>query len=172
MPGKQYTGGDWTYLYIIGGNICQNVEKDSEGARRRDWETKDGKKGTKYELVYRSWEAMIKSLTFKDTDYGTQLNVEMEDATLTLPTDSRYFSDFAKKVKSLDLTKPVEFAPYDWEPEPGKRSIGINLLQGGKKVTNYYWNDVDSTWVHGIPQPVGETKYFKSDDWKRKRYYY
>lgn len=167
MPGKQFTGSSKTYLYIIGGNICEKVDESTPGARKREFENpKTKEKGAKWEVVYRSWEGVIKTLTFKDTDFGHQLNVEFDDAALTLDTTSRYFSDFAKKLPSIKIGESVEVAPYDWEPEPGKRSIGMHLIQNEKKAKNYYWDNTEEKPCHGIPVPIGNTKAYKSDDWK------
>lgn len=162
-----HTGSNNTYLYIIGGNICQKVEETTPGARRREFENPTTKaKGVKFEIVYRSWEGIIRTLSFRDTDFGHQLNVEFDDAVLTIDTSSRYFSDFAKKLPSINIEEPIEIVPYDWEPEPGKRSIGMNLVQHGKKMKNYYWDELENKPCHGIPAPIGNTKTYKSDDWK------
>ena len=167
MPGKQYTGSGKTYLYIIGGNICQKVDEETPGARKRNFENPTTKvKGSKWEIVYRSWEGIIKSLSFRDTDFGHQLNIEFDDAVLTLDTTSRYFSEFAKKLPSIEIEEPVEIAPYDFEPEPNDRKIGINLIQNGKKAKNYYWDETEEKPCHGIPVPIGNTKTYKSDDWQ------
>lgn len=167
MPGKQFTGSGKTYLYIIGGNICEKVDEQTPGARRREFENPTTKvKGVKYELVYRSWEGIIRSLDFRDTDYGYQLNIEFDDAVLTLDTTSRYFSEFAKKLPSIEIEEPVEIAPFDFEPEPGRRAIGMHLIQNGKKALNWYWDVTEDKPTHGIPVPTGNTKTYKSDDWK------
>lgn len=167
MPGKQFTGSSKTYLYIIGGNICTKVDESTPGARKREFENPTTKvKGYKWEVVYRSWEGIIRSLDFRDTDYGHQLNIEFDDAVLTLDTESRYFSEFAKKLPCITLSEPVEVAPFDWEPEPNKRSIGMHLIQNGKKAKNFYWDEIENKTCHGIPVPVGDTKAYKSDDWK------
>lgn len=167
MKLNQFAGSSKTYLYIIGGNICQKVDETTPGARRREFENPTTKaKGFKWEMVYRSCEGVIQSLNFRDTDYGHQLNVEFDDAVLTLDTSSRYFSEFAKKLPSIKIGEPIEVAPYDWEPEPGKRSIGMNLIQNGKKAKNYYWDEVEEKPCHGIPVPTGNTKTYNSDDWQ------
>lgn len=167
MPGKQWSGSDKTYLYIIGGDICINSTQDTPGARRRDYETSAGIKGTKWELVYRSWEGIVRSLDFKDTDYGEQISIEFDDAILNMNTDSRYFSDFAKKLPSINIDEPIEIAPYDFETkEDKKRLIGLNIIQNGKKAENYYLDVTNGKAIHGFPVPIGNTKTYKSDDWK------
>lgn len=141
-------GGDKTYLHIIKGGIKQSVSEDTPGAIKREWETKDGKSGTKYELAYEAIEGNIVGLSYKDGDYGQSLIVDLQDGpemySLQISTKSRYYDDFAKKIKAVNLDEKVSLAPYDFEGQDkngkDKRFSGITITQNGEKITSYYWD--------------------------------
>jgi len=140
MPGTPISGSNKPYLSIVGGNIVQKVDKETPGARHREYELKDGGKGEKWELVFMNWTGKIKNIFFKETDYGEVCNIDLGDAVLTLNTSSRYFTDFACKVLNADLNQEMVFHPYDMEIEGGKKRQGISLQQNGNKLTNYFWD--------------------------------
>lgn len=165
MPGKSFRTSNRVYLGIIQGRIRQTVDEHTDGATRRDYELPSGVKGTKYEIVYFSWSGVIKSLEFKEWEKGENLNIEFEDAILSIDTNSKYFSSFVQKLKSIDISREIEIAPYDYEPEKGKRQIGVNIIQDGRKAQNYYYDVTSAIWVNGYPKPVGNTKSYKKDDW-------
>ena len=166
MPGKTF-GPRKPYLSIVQGTLRQKVDQDTKNAVKREYELKNGQKGIKYELIYKEWFGVIRKLTIKDSEYGETLEVEFDDAVITINTESRYFADFVKKLMGANINQTISIAPFDWEPEPGKRSVGVTLTQNGEKLKNYYWNDVDKTPCNGIPMaPKNAKKTFKKDDWK------
>lgn len=141
------TGQKTVFLSIVGGKIKQPSEEGTPGAERRDWETQDGKSGTKWEISHDSIEGNIVGLDYKDGDYGTSLIVKLQDGndlfSLQFSVGNRYYDDFAKKIKSLDLTKRVKLAPYDFEAENNgkmKKIVGIAVYQDGEKITSYYYD--------------------------------
>jgi len=167
MPGERLENNR-TFLYVISGNIRQRVEEGTKGSVRRDFETSAGKKGTKFELVFKNWTGRIKDLVVKGTDFGEQLSVVFEDATLQLNCDSRYFVDLIKKLRGLDINQPVTVSPYDFESN-GKRRMGMSVVQHYKKVGSYYDRlKDDNTWetINGFPVPEGGGRYLNKDDWK------
>lgn len=161
-----FSGSGKKYIYIIGGKLCEKVDEGTPGSRKREHEKSDKSIVVKYEIEYKSCDGVIKYIDFKDTDFGQQCNVEFEDFVLTLDTSSRYFIDFAKKLPSINIEKPVEIAPYDWEPEPGRRSTGLNIIQDHKKAKSFYWDEIEKKPCHNLPVPIGNTEIYKSDDWK------
>lgn len=165
MPGKQF-GSRKIYLSIVQGSLRQKVDESTKGAQKREYELKDGTKKVKYELVFMEWSGLIKDLRIKDTDFGEVLEVEFDDAILTMNTDSRYFQDFVKKIMGANVNQTISVHPYDFEAD-GKKLKGISMEQNGVKLKNYYWNDVDKVACNGIPLPIGDTKYFKKKDWQK-----
>ena len=168
MPGERF-GSRKPYLSIIQGTLKQKVTPETKDAERRDYELKDGTKGTKYELSFKSWRGVVQDLRLKEGEYGETLEVEFEDAILTINTDSRYFNDFVKKLVSADISKEIEVSPFDFESE-GKKLTGVSIYQqkNGERVKleNHFWNDKDKKSCNGMPIPSGDTNRFKKDDWK------
>lgn len=167
MPGIQHEARG-PYLSIIEGKLKQKVDKDTNGAIRRDYEIKKGKevvKGTKYELEFDAWVGIMKDLTIRDTDYGEQLSITFDDAILTIGVSSSYFTDFVKKIMTADVNKPIKISPYNFEDD-GQKRIGVALYQNEKKLENFYYNPKDKKSCNGMPVPKGDTKKFKTNDWK------
>lgn len=157
MPGKQF-GVRKPYLSIVQGNFHQKVDELTENAVKRDYELKDGTKGTKWELVFQHWYGVIRNLSIKDGKFGETLEVEFDDAIVVIGVQTRYFSDFVKRLRSANINQEVILHPYDFEMD-GRKLKGISIEQGGEKVKNYYWNEVDKTVINGFPQT---NKPFKS----------
>jgi len=154
----------YKYLSIVAGNLAQKVSKDTEGAKLRKWE-KDGKKYSKWELLYSNVTGKIQGLKFKDTEFGEVCEINLGDVILTLNTSHRYFQDFACKVMSADLKKEITLHPYDFETDEGKRMMGISVQQDGEKLENFFYDGEKK--VHGFPE-VGEEKKnkLKKNYWK------
>lgn len=166
MPGTQYEGGR-TYLSIVGGKIRHKVTEDTEGAVLRKWETPTGEKGEKWELVYESWNGLIKDIRVNETEYGKFLEVKFDDATLSIHTDSRYFSDFVKKLASADLTKPIVIRPYDFEDDKKQKVVGVTLTQLGEKLTDHFYDFSTKTYKFDFPKAAHtKTTPYDKDDWK------
>ena len=51
---NQYQGGNKIFASIIDGSIRVRAKEGEEGAVRRDFETKEGVKGVKFEKIYDS----------------------------------------------------------------------------------------------------------------------
>ena len=164
MPGNQIKESSRVYLRIVGGNIVQTVPEGTEGSRRRDYELKDGTKGSKNELVFSNWEAVINNITVRDGEYGEECIIEFEDAQLTIPTSSRYFQDFACKIFNVDFKKPVKLHPYDIEVDNGRKT-GISVQQDGIKLTSFFYDFEKKTKLNGFPE-VDESKKDKKTYWK------
>lgn len=170
MPGEVF-GPRKPYLSVIQGVLKQKVDETTPGAEKRTYETPRGDKGVKFELSFKSWGGFLVALRIKEGEYGQSLEVEFTDAILSLNTEDRYFSDFVKKIMSADLSKEISVSPYDFEVN-GERKRGLNIYQGRDsenkkiKLKNFYWDDVDKKSCNGMPQPKGDTKQFKKDDWK------
>lgn len=169
-----YTKPRGTIFSILAdGKLHTSVEKDTPNAKLREYETSDGKKGSKWELVADSIEGKIKGFGIYEGDFGKQLQVEIgdgeTDVTLFLSTASQYGEDFMKKLPNIKLDTPVKFIPYSFEDEGGKNRKGLNLYQGENKLVSFYHEGTgqDTKVLNGYPA-VPEDLIGKkdSDAWK------
>lgn len=168
MPGKTYDGARRTYLSIVGGLIRQNVGEGFKNAVKREYELKNGTKGVKWELVFNEWTGHIVSLTTKETEFGVFLNIEFDDAVLSIGTESKYFSDFVRKLASVkDLSLPVTVKPFDFEDDKGKRLTGVTVLSDGVKMENFFYDPIAKKNIHDYPTPTEEErKTWNKQDWR------
>lgn len=156
MPGVQIST-DNVYLRVVQGNLVRKVDEGTEGARKRHYKTPKGQEGVAHELVYMAWEGVIRNISFKDNDFGKVCNIKFDDATISLPVDSRYFQDFACKIFNADLEESIIFHPYDMG-EDKDRKTGISLKQGETKLSNYFYDFDAKKRLHGFPEPEDEKK--------------
>jgi len=159
------------YYTIIDGSFRTQVPSDSPKAIARDWETKDGKSGTKYEEHHQAIFGEIMGVNINDGDYGKTVNVYLdkdEDGltpVLSFGCSSRYGSDFLKKLPNLKTGVVYRFLPYDITGDNEKRNVGISINtqndegKFAEKTTNYFYDGEKS--VNGFPEPDEEDK----SDW-------
>ena len=133
----------------------QKSDKDNPEAVKREYEDKDGNTKFKYEVHYKNVDGLIYSVEFKDGDFGEQCIITLVDAgeniKIYIPTDSRYFTDFAKKLPNIDLTSYVEFMPYDFEGDNGKQVKGLSVKQNGEKIYSHYYDADKKKTINGLP---------------------
>jgi hypothetical protein len=161
--------GNVLYLSVVGGNMVENSEEGVEGAVKRDYELKDGTKGTKWEILHKNLSGNITTINFEESKYGERVIIKFQNgedkAQLSFPTDSKYFSDFAKKIPNADLSQEISINVFDFEPEEGKRLTGVSMKQDGEKVENFYWDGKKT--LNGMPEvPKADRKEYDTDDWK------
>ena len=159
------------YITILGdGTLRTPVPEGTENAVTREYETSDGKKGTKTELVFANITGMITNIEVFDGKFGMTLNVSLMDGDetyiLSIGVDSSFGEDFMKKLPNIDLTKEVYMAPYSFTDDNGKSQKGISIQQDAEKIPNYYWDVAKKTSANGYPTPEGDTKKFTKPDWK------
>jgi len=157
------------YLYIISGKLTQKVTADTPNAILRHYEKKDGSNGEKWELHHKNLTAFISGIEFNESEFGEQCILKMTDgkdtACLTMPTNGRYFIDFARKFSNINLEEKITINPYDFNND-GKQLTGISIVQNGKKLENYFWDKENKCAINGIVQPENNGDGFDSDDWK------
>src|SRR5690606_20191906 len=111
-----------TYLSIFGGEIVQEWRKDEPKA---DWipagkelKTRKNQKGknegkTVWYVGFDYVEGLIKEVTLKPGEYGSQLVLKLQDVdemyVLSMNIDSSAASSFLMKMENLDLSKEVSF---------------------------------------------------------------
>jgi len=160
---------DNNYLSILGdGTIRMVVPQGTEGAVIREYETSDGKKGSKWELVYNSIEGKIVDAQFFEGDYGKLLQITVNDGieplVLSINTTQPFGEDLMKKLPRLDISKDVKLSPYAITGDNGKTTKGISVMQNGEKIKNFFYDGEKN--LNGFPTPDGDVKKFMKDDWK------
>jgi len=157
------------YLSIIGWTLVQKVEEGSAGAKKRPYEKADGTKSSKWEISYKNLSGKITGMTFKDGDFGEQFLLQLSDSDsnyqISMTTDGRYFTDFAKKLPNLELSEDITLNPYDFTTKEGKQLRGLSVVQDGEKITSAYWDGKKT--LGGMPEVSKEdAKGYDKDDWK------
>lgn len=156
------------YATIVDGSIRIQVSEGFEGAVRRDYETKAGLKGTKWELAYEALEGKIERVIIKDAEWGKMLEVTIDGVILSMNTETNYAQDIMKKLPNVSVNDVVKFKPYAFENDNGKKIKGMTIYQNGGKINSYFHKlDGDKkVSVNGYPEPEGDKSKYDSDDWK------
>ena len=169
-----------TYYSVIGGSFRTQVPQDHPEAVKRDWESSDGKKGTKYERIVNALIGTITNIQFVEGDFGVQLVITLDEAEdkrvprIALSTASREAEYLMKCLPTVDLTKPIRFRPYSFEDEKTKKEVrGMEMSQEnaeGKflnKAQNFFKDPETKENLNGFPAPDDEdTTGYDADDWK------
>jgi hypothetical protein len=134
------------YLTITDGKICRKVTCPTATSKERI--NKLGK--LVHEEFYKGWEGKITNIETRESDYGKDWNITIEDADTTailqFKYSSGYASSFLKALPNVDLGLDVEIIPkltIDGEKKRGS----IILSQNGKGVKWFYTKDTPN----GIP---------------------
>lgn len=166
------------YYTIIRGTFRVQVDKDNPDAIRRDYETSDGKTGTKYERIVNSLIGYIEDIQFRDGDFGMQIFIALDEnfagekPVIALNTSAREAEDFMKKLPNINLLKEVRLRPFNFEGSEGDEVRGMEILQpdpSGEfnvKITNFFRDAEKKININGFPNPEGDTEGFSKDDWK------
>lgn len=160
------------YYTILGsdGKFRLTVPEGTEKSVKRDYEDSAGVKGVKNELVFDKLSGKITNVAFHDGKFGKSLQVtltdEVGDMIISLNTATNFGEDAMKKLPNIDLTKVVSFTPYAFTDDKGKLRKGISIVQDGKKITNYFYDEAEKKNLHGFPTPKGDTKKYSKDKWK------
>lgn len=160
-----------TYAIIIAdGSIRLKADDNDPKAVTRTIELKDGTTMTKRERVYHELSGFIRSVEFKDGDYGKSVNVGVEDGgeiiTLSLGLGSNFGEDFLKKLPNVKFSEEVIMRPYSFEDDKKKLRKGITIIQGLDKLTNFFGDPETKTNLHGYPEVPKPYNEMDSDDWK------
>lgn len=176
-------GGNY-YSIKEGTFRLRSSKEDPEAVRREYTNPKTNEDGVAYERVFKSLYGTITDVSFRDNTLsdGTMLrsmNVSLGkdengiEHIVSIPSDSRYTTDFLKRLPKINLSKEVRLTPYDFENE-GPRQVGISVAQQdgeGKfteKADNQFFTKVEEkdgekvyTNLHGFPEATEEDR----SDW-------
>ncbi len=151
------------------GRFHEKVEEGREGAILREYELRDGTKGSKWELLYKSIDnVFIKSIRFEDSDYGENILTTLSDGENEIvwaeSTASNFGSDYMKKLPNLNFSEKVSIKPYAFEDENGKDRRGVGVYQHDK-IANFFFDPELKKNIKGFPEPENREDMSK-DDWK------
>lgn len=160
------------YVSILGSDATfrKVVPEGTPGSVVREYETSDGKKGTKTELVFNELSGKITNIEMHEGNFGNNLQVTFSDTdgdvTLSIGTNTSFGEDFMKKLPALNLDVEIVAKPYNFTDDRGKTMKGITLLQNETKVENFFWDKEKKEGINGLPKPKGDTSKFTKDKWK------
>jgi len=162
------------YVIILAsdGSFRLPAKEGQEGAVKRDYETSDGKTGTKWEVVANALSGVITDIEFVEATFGRLLQITIKDdqgnLTISVGTNNNFATDFMKKLPNMDLTQEYRLAPYSFVDDKSKVRKGISITEGleksDKKVENYYYDG--KTNINGFPEPKGDVEKFTKNKWK------
>jgi len=159
-------------MNILGsdGTLRLTVDAGTDGAKLREYETSDGKKGSKWELTFKSLSGKISNMQEFEGDYGKNLLVTLAykggEDTISFNTTTPFGEDFMKKLPNINLDEYVTITPYSFVDDNGKTRKGETVPQGDVKLTNYFYDPEKKKNLHKYPEPEGDTSTFDKDDWK------
>lgn len=149
------------------GKFHQTVPNGTIGAVLREYEDKAGAKKSKWELIHDSVSGHITNISFKDSDFGKVIKIELDgEGVMSFSTNSSFGTDIMKKLPGMDLSLFYKFVPYSFKADNGKIKKGVSVYQGETKIDSFYYNPMTKKSTNGMPEPEGDTKEFDSDDWK------
>lgn len=160
------------FVSIRDGEIKEKVSADTEGAKLYEYELRDGTKGSKYEITYKSISGIITDVSVQDGEYGTNLNIAFdfgdggETVTLSLNTSQTYGEDVMKKLPNINFEEFVVMSPYNFTDEKGKLRKGMTITQGDTKIQNFFYDADAKKAINGFPEPVGDTTKYTKAKWK------
>ena len=124
-------GGNNTFLQVIGGKLTKKVDEGAPGAESRENKLGNVVWELKYDILT---DCIFQELKFEDSDYGEQMKLHVvsggELYIISVPVESRYGNSLMWKLPFIDAEKKFNIAPYDFEPEPGKKMVGFSITQG------------------------------------------
>lgn len=170
---------DKKIINVLGstGDFRMTVPEGTEGAKKREYETSDGKTGSKWELAFKSIGGKIVDVSFYEGDYGKNIMVtfdfedESEHVTASFGCNTPFGEDVMKKLPNINLNEWVVFTPFSFTDDKGKDRKGVSITQGDTKIQNFFTEvktdkSGKNTYknLHGYPEPTGEES--DADDWK------
>jgi len=129
------------YLTISDGKICRRVQSPTASSIQRI--TKEKK--VVNEEHYNGWMGKITNITTRDSEYGKEWQVEINDGTMTVILSFKYSSGYArsflKALPNVNLNLPVTFNPKVDTYDVDKKKTTLFMSQNGKPIKWAYTKD-------------------------------
>lgn len=168
------------YYQVIDGTFRVKVSEDHPEAVKREYETKDGGKGVKYERKVAALFGKVTDVSFYEGDYGKNLIITLDEdeetglcPIISLSVATNYGEDMLKKLPNINLAEDVRIRPYAFTPEDSdKERRGMEITHRDsngkftKKVPNFFYDVEKKVALNGYPTPEGDTKEYSNEDWK------
>lgn len=161
------------YYNVIDGTFRRRVNEDTPGATKREYETKDGGKGVKYEMVIDSLEGYVHGIGIYDGEFGRQLQIKLDpnekgiNPVIQFSVENAYGEDVLKKLPNVDFKKPLKLRPFAFTVQENGREVrGVELKQDDEKLFNFFFDPEKKEAINGYPVPDGDTDSYTKDDWK------
>ena len=162
------------YYSIIDGSFRRKVQEGTAGSVAREYETKDGGKGVKHEIIVDKLTGYIQEMGIHDSDFGRNLQIKLDpndqgvNPVIQISVENNYGEDFMRKSPSIDYSKEVTLAPFAFKSEQtGKDIRGVSVYQGEVKLENFFFHKETKQSMHGMPGiPEGAKDNYSKDDWK------
>lgn len=150
------------------GIVSVTVPEGTSGAVYKEYELRDGTKGSKWVKEYNKIAGFITNVKFIDGKFGEQVNVHFKDEEgeiiLTLSIKSNYASDLLKKLPNVNFSKKLILAPYSFKDDKNKLKKGVTLYQDDVKIPSFF-NDADGKSINDFPAPQKKYEEMKTNDW-------
>jgi hypothetical protein len=144
--GAIQTNSAKVFLSISDGKICRRVQSPTATSTQRT--TKDGR--IVHEELYSGWEGKITNIGTRDSDYGKEWQITIEDndgtAILSMKYSSGYANSFLKALPNVDLSKNVKLTPKVNIEGDKKRTV-LFINQDGKAIKWYFTKETPN----GLP---------------------
>lgn len=161
------------FISVLGsaGDFRETVDQGTEGAKKRTYETSDGKTGEKWELSYKSIGGTITNMEIYEGDYGKNLILTIDagddgEVGVSLSTNTPYGESMLKVLPNIDFNKEVTITPYNFTTDEGKNLRGVSVKQDDEKVQNAFYDYEKKESLLDYPEPEGDTSTWDSEDWK------
>lgn len=156
---------------LADGKLHKNSTQENKDAIKREYETSDGLKGEKWELIYTELTGIITEVKFYEGNYGKLIQLVFldgeEEITLSVNVNTSFGEDIMKKIPAIDLKLPVKIVPYSFEDEKDKKRRGVTFYQNEKKVANFYYDPETKKNKNGYPDPkVKKGGKISNEEWK------
>lgn len=116
------------YVRIIDGNFVLEVDKGTEGAKKRILAKGPRAGKPTYELHFSGYEGYLVGAKIDEGKFGDELRLRMYDptnkeyplVTITVPADSRHAKVFFGVMENINLKKMINIAPWKMEKKDFK----------------------------------------------------
>ena len=168
MEGLSNQRENKTFASILSdGKFHVTVPEGTEGAILREYESSEGEKGEKYELLYDTLSGVLEGIYFRDSEYGNQLHICLGGVDLSLNANSNFASDFMKKLPNINVDEHVDIGGYAFADSKTKKTKrGIVVKQGDDKIANFFYDADKDKELHDFPTPEKDNDDMDTDDWK------
>lgn len=143
MGAVPYSDTKKNYYNVNGFMFTKRAADGQEGAVMRKITKRDGSVKEVWEFLFKELNGNIVNIDVKDTDWGKQYEITLDDVgetmCLQVNVESGYGDTFAARLPNVDPDKPVQLLPYSFIPEgETRKKEGINIFQYGTKVLPFF----------------------------------